>query len=351
MKLGLELDNLTKRGIEMKFTSKSDIHNFSYHNYDVVPKFVFILGNKELLTDENTTIVYKYLDYKKNESNKNIIFITDRSFNALLKHTDIVNKIKNKSLVLVSDVYRTKSNLEIKNKKSIISPEKQKKVFISGSRSQKEIPQNIQKSLRLIMKQNIEVLIGDSNKGVDKEIIDYFRGIYNKVEIFTIKDKPRVIVETEWKQKTIETIPSLKAQEKQMMKDRVMADDADWGLAVFNPLTKNRYGLLQVSSGTLRNTIQLLLNKKPVKFFYLFENEIIFKNLKTIEDLEKVIFQYRKEKLSQFGVDEITADIKFRKIFSKFQELLRKEQEIINKKNEKSEPIEEIKQKTIFDIE
>ena len=91
-------------------------------------------------------------------------------------------------------------------------------------------------------------------------------------------------VENEWKTKTIFTDSSLKPQEQQMVKDRAMADDADWGLAIFKPITKNRYGAIQVSSGTLRNTIQLLLDKKAVKFFYVFDNKVEVANLKTIAD-------------------------------------------------------------------
>ena len=53
-----------------------------------------------------------------------------------------------------------------------------------------------------------------------------------------------------------------KSQQRQMAKDRAMANDADWGMALFNPIEKNRYGALQVSSGTLRNTIQMLIQAR-----------------------------------------------------------------------------------------
>lgn len=44
----------------------------------------------------------------------------------------------------------------------------------------------IDDSLQLIMKQRIKVLIGDSDKGVDQEILAYVRDTYDLVEIFTI---------------------------------------------------------------------------------------------------------------------------------------------------------------------
>lgn len=59
-------------------------------------------------------------------------------------------------------------------------------MFISGSRIQEVLPQMIDDSLQLIMKQRIKVLIGDSDKGVDQEILAYVRDTYDLVEIFTI---------------------------------------------------------------------------------------------------------------------------------------------------------------------
>ena len=48
----------------------------------------------------------------------------------------------------------------------------EKRVFISG-RSQRSIPKAAQDSLDAIIKQGIEFLIGDSDKGVDSEIVDF----------------------------------------------------------------------------------------------------------------------------------------------------------------------------------
>ena len=146
-------------------------------------------------------------------------------------------------------------------------------------------------------------------------------------------------VENEWKTKTIFTDSSLKPQEQQMVKDRAMADDADWGLAIFKPITKNRYGAIQVSSGTLRNTIQLLLDKKAVKFFYVFDNKVEVANLKTIADLKSIIEKYKTETLtsneaavilSSKGVekDAEPSIVKYAKINKKFEELLKIEQKL-----------------------
>lgn len=81
-----------------------------------------------------------------------------------------------------------------------------------------------------------------------------------------------------------------------MEKDRVMANQADWGLAVFDPVNINRYGRLVVSAGTLRNVIQFLLNKK-VKLFYRISGKLESVNLGSIEDLKVVLEKYQMEQI------------------------------------------------------
>lgn len=343
MKLSIELDNLSKRGIKIKFSSMNTKVNFVCSDGITKPLFCFVLGNEELLSSDNIKVVSKYSDFQKNKGDQ-IIFTIDRNFETLLSYNDIIESLENKSILQVSNLFGNKSEIKV-----AVSDERSKgKVFISGSRSQDEIPNNIQMSLKAIMERNIEVLIGDSDKGVDNQIIDYFRDSYDRVEVFTIKQRSRVKIEDTWKIRTVEFDQSLTAVEKQMTKDRGMAKEADWGLAIFKPITKNRYGSIQVSSGTLRNTIQMLLDKKPVKFFYVFENEMQFEDLKLIEDLEKVISRYREEKLSALEKEEIMSSNgvktnsdficgKFNKIRKKFKELVVKERKLMKEKDKESD--------------
>lgn len=337
MKLGVELEKLAQRGIDIVFPSNLKITDQLLNRFVVFPDILLTVGKKEFLLDENIKIVTSYADFKRETGN--LILIADRNLDTLLRYPDISKHLMDGTLLLVTDVYRKKANIKSMDKEQNF--EKNKKVFISGSRSQKEISENVQKSLELIQKQNIKVLIGDSEKGVDNEIIDYLRVTprYEAVEIYTIKQKTRVRIEKEWKTKVVPTNPSLKPQEKQMVKDRYMADAADWGLVVFNPITKNRYGALQVSSGTLRNSIQMLLDKKAVKFFYVINDEVKVENLKTISGLKLLIEKYKEERLtfserevilSSKGVDPSSdpSFVKYQKINKKFEELLMNEQKI-----------------------
>lgn len=349
MKFGIELDKLTKRGIYIKFINAIQNYTCIDRQYHNIPVFLFMVGNEAILQSSDIKIVYTYADFQKYKSNKTL-FVVDRELTKLLAFDDIAYALEKGSLLMITNVYHNKATIQVVHKQNM----RKRKVFISGSRTQTVITENIHASLKAIMEQNIEILIGDSDKGVDNEVIDYLRGIYLHVEIFTMKAKPRVNVEKEWKLRFINTEPTLNPQEKQMVKDRVMAEEADWGLAVFKPISINRYGAVQVSSGTLRNTLQMLLHKKAVKFFYVYENQITYKNLKTLDDLENLLTLYQTEKLSPSEIEELSSangikenmDLsqeKYKKIYKKYKELLTKEQELYTKNSD-----DKLKQISLF---
>lgn len=348
LKLGLELEKLSQKGIKIEFLDKFEIKNFILDKFDIKPKFLFIKGNENLLNYENINMVYSYVEFKSIKGSA--IFFSDRPINKLLSYKSIVDALNKKDLLIISDKYKSassiKKNLNTENQYDFKTKDftldkgfkdlSGKKVFISGSRSQNKIPDIVKDSLKKITKQNIKILIGDSEKGVDSEIIDFLQNIskYKNVTVYTIKDSPRVDIDPKWEICKIPADGSLNPKQMQMEKDRVMADLADWGLAVFKPIIKNRYRQIQISSGTLRNTIQMLVNKKGVKFFYLFENKMKMVYLKSIDELKNVIFQYKDEKLSEEDIKEILTSkgvnpadnpsiVKFEKINKKFEELLK----------------------------
>ena len=133
-----------------------------------------------------------------------------------------------------------------------------------------------------------------------------------------------------------------------MQKDREMAQAANWGLAIFNAIDVNRYGNLQVSAGTLRNVIQLLLLKKPVKFFYTYGQELRVANLRKIAELEQVLMSFATENLSEAeeamiysarGVkkDQPACRAKYQRLLKKYKELLKKEKMALAKDSQVAE--------------
>lgn len=182
-------------------------------------------------------------------------------------------------------------------------------------------------------------MLGDSSKGVDGQIADYLREpLYPYVSIYTVLPKPRIEVEEGWKLQIIEVHdPKLTQQKRQMEKDRIMAAEANFGLAVFNPISVNRYGNLQVSSGTLRNTIQMLLEKKSVKFFYLYGDEMRLADLHHqdgLSGLEEVLNSYKEEVFDPEDTDftkvvvpkDMTlSELRHQKLMKKYEELKKAE--------------------------
>lgn len=356
LKLSLEIEKLNQRGIAILFPEKGDAKRLDNY-FAYTPSLLFVLGNKGLLDDEASAVSLSLTAFKA--AGYAGVYIIDRSFDSLLRNDQVVAALRNNQALLVSDRAKSRAGAKLANEtanafqKQDAATLPKKHVFVSGSRSQSSIPKAVQDSLEAIIEKGIGILIGDSDKGVDNEIIDFLRiPLYRYVTVYTIAEHPRIEPEPEWATRTIEADMDLKPQQRQMVKDRAMADDADWGLALFNPIEKNRYGALQVSSGTLRNTIQMLLQGKMVKFFYVFEGEARSKNLKELEDLESMIESYRSERLS--SADEGTilsskgvspddgaakvdaAKVKSSKIMAKYKALLKDEMKALKKDEEES---------------
>ena len=358
LKLSLELGKLNQRGISVLFPGDIQFERFD-EVFTYKPAMLFSAGDQGLLEQSDMAVVSSLSEFKKLGCTG--VLLSDRAFDALLRDRQVASAIRERRALLVSDLLYARASTRKGalskgwRKQADVVEQPSKRVFISGSRTQALIPKSVQESLEAIIEQRICVLIGDSDKGVDREIIDFLRApLYENVTIFTISKTPRVAAEDTWDVRVVEADSSLKPQQRQMAKDRVMADEADWGLALFNPVEKNRFGTLQVSSGTLRNTVQMLTNGKMVKFFYLYEGEMACRNLKSLKDLENVIESYRSERLSEAerrtilsskGVsqDDDAPMVKTRVILAKYNALRKSEETNLATKdsaNDLHEPVQ-----------
>lgn len=368
-RLSSQLYRLENRGISFWF----DLDHLPKAAKEIMSgkeQLLFMLGNLDLLSEGGIPVVSSLADLSQTPG-KAILFVED-GIEPLL-HFEVVNvKLKRGNLLVFSPRFQPSpeqmihhqqahtqhpqpynqhhqtmqkvesKSLESKSMEQNLQkpkPAGRRKVFISGSRSQEAIPKNIQESLEKICKLGIEVMLGDSSKGVDGQIADYLREpLYPYVSIYTVLPKPRIEVEEGWKLQIIEVHdPKLTQQKRQMEKDRIMAAEANFGLAVFNPISVNRYGNLQVSSGTLRNTIQMLLEKKSVKFFYLYGDEMRLADLHHqdgLSGLEEVLNSYKEEVFDPEDTDftkvvvpkDMTlSELRHQKLMKKYEELKKAE--------------------------
>ena len=182
-----------------------------------------------------------------------------------------------------------------------------KTVFISGSRQIRNLPAEAQDRLGNIIAQELEVILGDSDKGVDKMVADCLRKeAYSNVRIFSIHSSSRIKnLPEEWVFQTVSTDTSKKfdkngkitnGRELETAKDRRMGELCDYGLVVWQATYVNhRFGNESVSSGSLRNMVQLLLSNKPVLLYYkkdcddFVELDFDCCELRKIEELQEVV--------------------------------------------------------------
>ncbi|GAD37363.1 hypothetical protein [Streptococcus anginosus] len=172
------------------------------------------------------------------------------------------------------------------------------KMFISGSISSKEIPDDVVKSVDESRRKNYTILVGDA-RGIDKNIQDMLKADnYKNVEVYHVGPSPRNFSDREWVDKRIPVdIEDEKlfkngkyTREAQMLKDKAMSDDADFGLVIWKDTSKNRFGNISVSKGSLNNIYNLLVQNKYVGLFYIPNPEKgIMKFNDVVEFEERVI--------------------------------------------------------------
>lgn len=211
-----------------------------------------------------------------------------------------------------------------------------KKIFISGSISSKEIPDVVIKSVDNSREMNYTILIGDAT-GIDKSIQDMLKADnYKNVEIYHVGPTPRNFADRAWINKRILVDTDNEklfkdgkyTREAQMMKDKAMVDNADFGLVIWRDTSKNRFGNVHVSKGSLNNIYNLLMQEKYVGLFYIPNPEkgiMKFKKLSEFEEqvIEKLVQKetktyYYKMKKQANNLKNIEHKVKDNEQFSLF---------------------------------
>jgi hypothetical protein len=148
-------------------------------------------------------------------------------------------------------------------------------VFISGSISINQLPDPAIKKIDSIISKNFTILIGDA-KGVDLQVQKYLSGRnYNNVIIYSAGTEVRNNVGN-WEIKKISS--NKKGRELYTLKDIAMAEDADYGLMIWDGQ----------SPGTLNNIKEM---KNRSKRFFVFLNGMMIdeKNIDTLIVQEKQV--------------------------------------------------------------
>ena len=182
-----------------------------------------------------------------------------------------------------------------------------KKVFISGSISIKELPDEIKTSLNNIKEKNIAVLVGDA-KGVDTLIQKYFsKTSYDNVTICSIYDTPRNRTSARFKTITVDAAKSIKSERKrQEIKDEYMTLNSTYSFVIWDGKSK----------GSFNNINRALEQKKLLKVFYTKESrylnhsEITKENIKKIYEDNNGITLKDLSKYTNLSLDTLKENIK-----------------------------------------
>src|SRR5215469_12421381 len=163
------------------------------------------------------------------------------------------------------------------------------KVFIAGSRRLSKLSRDITQRLDNIIEKGLTVLIGDAN-GVDKAVQAYFSNKrYSNVQVFYMEGGCRNNVGN-WHARVVSAAnPGRRDFAYFSTKDRVMTDDADYGLMLWDG----------ESRGTLTSIVDLVGRGKPVAVY--FAPDKTFHTLRDSSDLDALLDRVDPATLSQLN--------------------------------------------------
>lgn len=158
------------------------------------------------------------------------------------------------------------------------------KVFIAGPSIIRTLDINIKKRLDNIIRNGIEVLVGDAN-GIDTAVQEYLHlKIYSDVTVYCI-NTPRNNIGN-WKIKSI-SIEGTTSFSDYVKKDIAMSQDTDFGFMIWNGK----------SNGTLNNTLNLLEQGKKTRLYLKPAQK--FYSIVKLKDFEELLNECESEDLKK----------------------------------------------------
>ena len=158
------------------------------------------------------------------------------------------------------------------------------RVFIAGPLKIRTLDRNIMERLNNIIRNSIEVLVGDAN-GIDKSVQEYlFSRKYPHVTVYCI-NSPRNNVGS-WKIESISVGGKISFSDY-VKKDIKMAEDTDFGFMIWNGK----------SNGTMNNTLNLLEQGKKTRLYLKPAHK--FYSIVKLKDLEELLSTCDKEDLQK----------------------------------------------------
>src|SRR6266496_126755 len=149
-------------------------------------------------------------------------------------------------------------------------------VFVAGSRQISRLPAEVKARLDTMIKKGFQILVGDAN-GADKAVQRYFADkAYPNVLVHCMKDHCRNNVGN-WPTRQVAAPRGAKGFDYYSLKDRAMAEAAEYGLMLWDGKSK----------GTVNNVVNLSRDHKAVVVYVAPTRE--FRTVRALDDLRDVL--------------------------------------------------------------
>jgi hypothetical protein len=150
------------------------------------------------------------------------------------------------------------------------------KIFIAGSRHLSRLNADVKRRIDGIIEKGFTVLVGDAN-GADKAVQRYLADKdYRDVIVHCMSGNCRNNVGN-WPAREVPSPPGARGFAYYSTKDKVMVDDADYALMLWDGESK----------GTLNSVINMVRQNKPV-VVYLAPKKV-FQNVRSSDDLNVLL--------------------------------------------------------------
>jgi hypothetical protein len=149
-------------------------------------------------------------------------------------------------------------------------------VFVAGSRQISRLPTEVKARLDTMIEKGFQILVGDAN-GADKAVQRYFADkAYPNVLVHCMKDHCRNNVGN-WPTRQVAAPRGAKGFDYYSLKDRAMAEAAEYGLMLWDGKSK----------GTINNILVLSQRNKPVVVYVAPSKH--FQTVRALDDLRDVL--------------------------------------------------------------
>jgi len=171
-------------------------------------------------------------------------------------------------------------------------------VFVAGSRQISRLPAEVRIRLATMIEKGFQILVGDAN-GADKAVQRYLaERSYPNVLVHCMQGRCRNNL-GKWPTREVAAPSGVKGFDYYCLKDRAMAEAAEYGLMLWDGKSK----------GTVNNIVNLSRDRKPVVVYIAPAKQ--FRTIKTPGDLRQLLAQGDSRSVQRI-VDELHLDVPHR---------------------------------------